>query len=129
MSLQASVTLDRVFVQSVADPTIKVVGGSVSRSDETDLGGQFRTNAAGGVMMIVTPAKQRLVGFTLNGITNADAEVLRNKLIGQTVLLRDSYGLRVFGGFLSMTRVDIPLSGGLCQVQITLNATTYVEGV
>lgn len=132
-NIVASVHLSRVHLTLATDPTVGITAGTASRSDTTARSGTFRTNAAGGVRLIVNAAKARQIGFTLIGVSPADVLAM-DDLLGKIVLFRDTYGRRIYGGFLGFTVADIPHSGVandtlLTNVQITLTQVSYTEGV
>lgn len=140
MTLQATLQLDRAFLNLVADPSVYVscgtaggLGGGGQRTDTLTVGGSFRTYANNVTRLILGKTSTRVHIFALRALTPAQLATLKS-MVGQTVLFRDTYGRREYGSFLIITSWDIPLSGKAnddlkTDVAITFQSVTYDEAV
>lgn len=140
MTLQATLQLDRAFLNLVADPSVYVscgtsgaIGGGGQRQDIFARGGSFRTYANNVTRLILGATSNRVNTFALRALTPAQLAIL-NQMVGQTVLFRDTYGRRIYGSFLITTATDIPHSGKAhddlkTDVGITFVELTYDEAV
>jgi hypothetical protein len=139
-TLSGTLVLDRVVVSEVVeDPNITPrvvvagsagsVGGSTSgKTDDLSQEGSFRTYGGGNTRLILGSTQTRTQTLALRAITDADLDVLK-ALLGHTICYRDTYGRRIFGAFLDLNIVNIPLSGGKIDVGLVIQTLTYDEGV
>lgn len=121
-----AIVLDRTFVNLVATGAVvqAYTGRGRSRAYKTDgavaafAGGRYRSIALEGV------AGQQT--FMLRDVSTADIETLKS-WIGETVLVRDNRGRRMFGTYYEVGYSDRMLDG---YYDVTLNVTevTYNEG-
>ncbi len=122
-----AITLDRTFVNLVATgATIQAyTGRGRSRSYKTDgavqafAGGRYRSIALEG-----TAGQQT---FMLRDVSNADIETLK-LWIGETVLVRDNRGRRMFGTYYEVGYNDRILDN-YYDVALNISEVTYAEGV
>lgn len=121
-----AITLDRTFVNLVATGAViqAYTGRGRSRNYRTDgavqafAGGRYRSIALEGV------AGQQT--FMLRDVSTADIDTLKS-WIGETVLVRDNRGRRMFGTYYEVGYQDRMLDG---YYDVTLNVVevTYNEG-
>lgn len=121
-----AIVLDRTFVNLVATGAVvqAYTGRGRSRSYKTDgavqafAGGRYRSIALEGV------AGQQT--FMLRDVSTADIETLKS-WIGETVLVRDNRGRRMFGTYFDVSYNDRMLDG---YYDVTLNVVevSYLEG-
>jgi hypothetical protein len=129
----ASVTLTRAWLMDPADPTHPIVAGSTgsvgggSRSNTKTQDGDFR-QYVGRVRMIVRENEVGVYTIALRQLTKDQADLLES-WSGRVLLLRDVYGRRIWGGFLSTTRLDYLGGKGLCDVGFTFTEITYSDEV
>lgn len=142
MSLTAVLLLNRAFLSLAADPTQFVssgtagsVGGGGQRTDDTVMDGAVRTYANGNTRMILGSSTTRVETLVLRALTPSQVKQV-DSWIGQTCLFRDSYGRKIWGGYLETNKTDIPLSGTaglgntlLTDVALAFQQVTYIEGV
>lgn len=142
-ALQGTLSLDRTVVVEVTEdantlPRYVVAGsaGSVSaggsammgKSDEFTQEGEFRTYSNGVTRLILGPGQSRVQTLALRALTPDQVDTLQ-ALVGHTICYRDTYGRRIFGAFLDLNILSIPLSGGLTDVGLTVQSVTYDEEV
>ncbi len=121
-----AITLDRTFINLVATGALvsAYTGKGRSRSYKTTgavegfAGGRYRSIALEGVSGQQT--------FMLRDVSTANIETLKT-WIGETVLIRDNRGRRMFGTYYEVTYNDRMLDN---YYDVTLNVTevTYNEG-
>lgn len=140
MGHYGEVTLDRAFINLVSDPsqfvdcgTAGSVGGGGQRLDAASRDGNFRSYASGRVRLILGTATTRIETIVLRALTPAQVALIQS-WIGQTVLLRDTYGRRIYGSYLDPQITDIPLSGRAgtdlqSDVLLDFQQVTFAEGV
>lgn len=133
MTISATLLLDRVFINLASDPTQYFSCGSTGRSDQTTLVGDFRLYANNNTRLILGNGTTRTIGITLRALTPAQVTQAQN-FAGKTVLLRDTYGRKIWGSYVVTAVTDIPLSGAAnvdlqSDVVITFTQITYTEGV
>lgn len=122
----ATITLDRTFVNLIATGAVvkAYTGRGRSRSYKTDgavqafAGGRYRSIALEG-----TAGQQT---FMLRDVSTTDIETLKT-WIGETVLVRDNRGRRMFGTYYDVSFSDRMLDG---YYDVTLNVfeVSYAEG-
>lgn len=118
----------------VAGTSSAAGGSSTGKVDEQSVAGSFRTYGNGNTRLILGSATSRSQSFALRAVTPSQVAVLE-ALIGHTVLYLDTYGRRIFGAYLDVQKVPIPLSGKpedntlLFDVAFTLTQVTYSEAV
>jgi hypothetical protein len=114
-------------------PTTAIVAGSTgsigggARSNTRTQDGDFR-QYVGRVRMIVRETDIGSYQIALRNLTKDQADLLES-WAGRVLLLRDVYGRRVWGGFLSTSRLEYPLAKGLCDVGFTFTEITYSDAV
>lgn len=121
-----SITLDRTFVNlvSTGDVVQAYTGRGRSRNYKTNgdvqqfAGGRFRSIALEGVAGTQT--------FMLRDVSSADIDKLKS-WIGETVLVRDNRGRRMFGTFFEVGYTDRMLDG-YYDVTLNVSEVTYNEG-
>lgn len=131
----AEVTLNRVWLLDPADPVNPIIAGSGGdntgggqRSDDDSIDGDFRYYAGGRARLVVRTATPRTETFALIAIDEAQAKQIESWK-GRLLLFRDSYGHRIWGAYLTTSRYDFPLSGGLVGIQIEFTAITHSDAV
>lgn len=121
-----SISLDRTFVNLVATgETVQAyTGRGRSRQYRTDgavqafAGGRYRSIALEGVSGQQT--------FMLRDVSDADIETLKS-WIGETVLVRDNRGRRMFGTYYEVGYSD-RMAEGYYDVTLTVTEVSYDEG-
>lgn len=142
-ALTGTLTLDRaVLVEVTEDPNVTpryVVAGSagsvsqggsamMGKTDSLSQDGTFRNYANGNTRLILGTATTRVQQLALRALSPSQVQTVE-ALVGHTVVYRDTYGRRVFGAFLAPQFMTIPMSGGLCDVTLTIQSVTYDEAV
>lgn len=120
---------------NLADTTTQIVvagssggvGGGGSRSDETILGGEFRTYANGVTRLILGSAKTRTQTLALRALSPSQVAAVLG-MQGLVVCFRDTYGRKVFGAFLATSVTNVPLSD-LTDIGFTIQSVTWDEAV
>lgn len=121
-----SINLDRTWVNLVATGAYVAAytGRGRSRSYKTDgavqafAGGRFRSISIEGLSGAQT--------FVLRDVTDADIETLKS-WIGETVLVRDNRGRRMFGAYYDVSYSD-RMTEGLYDVTLNVTEVSYQEG-
>lgn len=121
-----AITLDRTFVNLVATGAVvsAYTGRGRSRNYKTDgavqgfAGGRFRSIALEGV------AGQQT--FMLRDVSAADIETLKS-WIGETILVRDNRGRRMFGTYFEVGYND-RMDASYYDVTLNVSEVTYLEG-
>ncbi len=121
-----AITLDRTFVNLVATGAVvqAYTGRGRSRNYRTDgavqafAGGRYRSIALEGVAGAQT--------FMLRDVSSADIETLKS-WIGETVLVRDNRGRRMFGTYYEVGYSD-RMSADAYDVTLNVIEVTYNEG-
>lgn len=124
----ASIRLDTVLLGPVDDLTSQVRLDVASLRERDGKAGEVRTYANGRRRHVARAGRQRTV--------TVQAEVLRNRVLlhslrsweGQTVLLRDPRGRKVYGVFFDL-EIDENITADLATVSLTLTETTFSEVV
>src|SRR5690349_4838281 len=122
----ASITLTQTYINLVSSGALVAAYTARGRqrayqgtgSTEPFAGGRFRSISTEGV------AGSQV--FTLRDVTDAQLDTLIS-WIGETVLVRDFRGRRMFGTYYNISYSD-RMKAGVYDVQITLNEVTYNEG-
>lgn len=122
----ASISLDTVLLGPVADLTSQVRLDVASLRERDGKSGEVRTYANGRRRAVARAGRLRTVVL--------QAEVLRNRVLldalrdweGQTVLLRDPRGRKVYGVFYDL-EIDENITTDLAIVSLTLTETTVSE--
>lgn len=143
--MQAQINFDAVII-SLPDGSISVaagsagsVGGGGQRQDASTIEGEFRNYANGVTRLILGATNTRILTFVLravdqNGLNDLLGPDRISGMLGKTVCLRDSYGKKVFGSFLTATVTDIPHSSSatnatLADIMVTFQMINYDEAV
>lgn len=132
-------TLDRmVLSEVVSDPNVTprfvvagsagAVGGGSGKVDSIEQIGGFRQYGNGNTRLILGSGQTRTQTFALRALTPDQVQTVKD-LMGRTVCLRDTYGRRIFGAYLAPSISNIPGSGGLADVGLVFQTTTYDEAV
>lgn len=142
-TLQGTLSLDRTSVVEVTeDPNVApryVVAGSagsvsqggsamMGKSDVITQDGAFRTYSNGVTRLILGSGQSRVQTLALRMLT-ADQVATLQDLVGHTICYRDTYGRRIFGAFLALSILSLPLSGGMTDVGLEVQSVTYDEEV
>lgn len=116
----ATVTLAAVWIYNVANPSVVIsagsmgsmgasssggASGSLTRSDTTTSTGAARLYANGTVRWVSTVGAPEVYTCTLRALTQAQVDLLQS-WIGQTCLIRDRVGRRLWGTFGSVAVGD-----------------------
>lgn len=138
-ALSGTLYLDRAILSEVVeDPnvvprvivagTASGIGGGLGKPDDIAQTGSFRSYGNGNTRMILGAGQSRTQTLALRALTPAQVQTVKD-LVGHTVCYRDTYGRRVFGGFLTPQIVNIAFSGGLADIGLVIQSVTYVEAV
>lgn len=131
----ATCTFNRVWLLDPAAPTVNVIsagssgslGGGGSRSHDGELDGEFREYASGRVRFEAGKIVRHNLTLVLRILTQAQVAQLR-KWRGKTLLVRDSYGNRMFGVFTLVQELNIPFSTPVwTDVALSFTEVTYPE--
>lgn len=140
MTISGTVLLDRTFISLASDPTQYFscgtsgsAGGGGQRSDTYTLEGSFRVYANNNTRLITTNASTRTLTITFRALTPAQVTQALS-FVGKTVLLRDTYGRKMWGSYTVVTQTDIPRSGAAnvdlqTDVVVNFQVVSYTEGV
>lgn len=144
-TLEVTQYLDRVVLAEVVEdantvPRYVVAGSSGSvgsggpKSEDIAQTGEFRRYGNGNTRMITGSARGQAQTLALRALTPSQLDIVKD-LLGHVVCYRDTYGRRIFGGFIELNVAPIPLSGTqangdqLTDVGLVLNTVTYDEAV
>lgn len=122
----AVLTLTKVWL-NLAETGDAVSAYSSGRSETSALDGEVKIFASGRKRSFTSVGDRRDMKLTLRDISDADLETLR-LWRGQTVLLRDHFGRKIFGTFYSVDVHDRKTIG-LYDVSLTVQEVSYTEGV
>lgn len=135
----ASVALTRAILLDPSNPTQQVVAGTGGlgpgsnspRIVQGQLGGEFRKYAAGRTRLVLDGSSTRTVTVTFKGLTAAQSRLLTDVWPGRLLLLRDTYGVRMFGSYLAESLQYIPRSsqGAVADVSLEFGCLTYTDQV
>lgn len=80
--------------------------------------------------MITRPVTRRNVNIVLRALTPQQARQIK-RWRGTLLLLRDTYGMRLYGSYLSTQELNIPRTsqGTLKDIAIAFTAVTYSDTV
>lgn len=137
--LKGAVHLDRAtLTEVVEDPNTEAryvvagtsgsVGGGNGKVDALTLDGEFRSYGNGFTRLITGSGSTRTQTLALRALTPDQIEVVK-ALVGHKVLYRDTYGRRIFGGFLGWSITNIAFSGGLADVGLVIQTVSHDEEV
>lgn len=137
--LKGAVHLDRTtLTEVVEDPNTEAryvvagtsgsVGGGNGKVDALTLDGEFRSYGNGFTRLITGSGSTRTQTLALRALTPDQIEVVK-ALVGHKVLYRDTYGRRIFGGFLGWSITNIAFSGGLADVGLVIQTVSHDEEV
>ena len=96
-------------------------------SVDTNQPGQVRTYAGGRLRLVTTAGVARTAAVTLAECTRDQINWLQS-VVGQTVLVRDDRGRKIWGTFLT-PKVTENQHNGNGDVTLTINEITYSEAV
>lgn len=140
MTISGTVLLDRVFVNLATDPTQYFscgsaggIGGGGQRADTLVQQGEFRSYANNNTRLILGSTSTRTLTIAFRALTPAQV-TMAESFVGKTVLIRDTYGRKMYGAYTVITQADIPLSGDanttlLTDLQVNFTQVTYNEAV
>jgi hypothetical protein len=132
-----SVALTRCFLSDPSNPALAVIfgssgslGGLGQRTSSDDLDGEFRQYAGGRIRLVLGVTTTRSTPITLRALTPTQARQVR-RWRGALLLLRDTYGLRVYGSYLGTQQLNIPRTsqGNLVDLAVQFQAVTYSDRV
>lgn len=110
-------------------PDLTVHSPVADRKGAFTQGGDFRAYAGGRIRVITTATRTRTRLVTMQSLTDDDLALV-DAWAGQTLLLRDQWGLRQWVSYLAPTWTDVLTGDGvLHDVQLPLTVITYIEGV
>lgn len=124
----ATLTLTKTFINLLT--TDESVSGyrTGDDTDTADMQGRVATYAGGRQRGVIAEGVAGGWGFTLRGLTTAQTETLRLWL-GQTVMVRDNRGRKLFGVLMSVPRAPWKEQLDLYDVEIGLRLVTVVEAI
>ena len=122
-----TLTLDRTFVNlvSTGDYVAAYTGRGRSRSYRQD--GGVEGFAGGRQRSISVEGLAGSQTFMLRDVTDDDIETLKD-WVGETVLVRDNRGRRMFGAYFNVEYAD-RMTPGLYDVTLVVNEVSYEEGL
>jgi hypothetical protein len=129
----ASITLTRAWLMDPLDPTNPIIAGSSgsigggARNNTKAKDGDYRTYV-GRVRMVVRPTTASTYQIALRNLTKDQGDKVEG-WAGKLLLLRDIYGRRVWGSYLSTQRLEYVGGKGLCDVSFTFTEVTYSDEV
>lgn len=126
-TLYASVRLDRSYFALATNTYDTVQCGTSGRSEVFTREGSFRNYADGRTRVILGNTVTNTNAIQLRALSQENASKV-NGWVGKTVLFRDSYGRRIYGTFLAITRVNIKLTG-MTDMTVSLQDVTYDETI
>lgn len=121
-----AVTLDRTYVNLVSTGALVSAYTGRGQTRQYSQNGNVEQFAGGRFRSIATEGVRGQQTFTLRDVTESQLATLQ-AWIGQTVLVRDTRGRRMFGTYYTVTYSD-RMSTTYYDVSITLNEVTYNEG-
>lgn len=110
------------------------MGGGGSRADDGSVAGDFRQYANGSTRMILGTVLTRTQSLALRALSPSQVDTVL-LMRGQVLCFRDTYGRKVFGGYLSTTVTDIPFSGRkstgemMSDVGLVIQSVTWDEEI
>jgi hypothetical protein len=121
----------RSILLDVSDTTTLVVCGTVRGTpDQRTVGGEVRQYASGRTRAVTFGSVTRSEQLTLVALTEAQHLLVVETWPGRTLLLRDTFGLRMFGTYLDTAVSRWKGTQGLrYDVQVTFQQVTYTETV
>lgn len=125
----ATLTIDRIWINlavSGADDYVKGLRDA-SESDSRSSVGRIVQYTGGRQRGITQKGVATGWSFTLRGVTAADTDKLAS-WIGQTVLVRDNRGRKVWGFYLAVPRVPWKEQLDLYDVSLSVLGVDYEEG-
>ena len=121
-----AVTLDRTYVNLVSTGALVSAYTGVGRTRAYRTDGAVQNFAGGRYRSISVEGLAGQQSFMLRDVSDTDIETLKS-WVGQTILVRDNRGRRMFGTFYDVNYSDRMLPG---YYDVTLNVTevSYQEG-
>lgn len=123
----ASVSLTAVWIQNAQDLTTAVQAQATSIVETPQVAGNVRAYANGRQRTVSSASKPRQVAFTFTLMSAADAATLA-AWNGQLVLVRDAFGLKVWGSYFQTQRTQQP-APNVNDVTLTVTEVTHSESV
>lgn len=133
-----SVTLTRSILCDPTNPTVQIAcgtgslgSGSSQRLTNGSADGEFRVYAGDRTRLVTYRTTARGLPVVLKGLTAAQRYLVECAWLGIMLLFRDTYGNKIFGGYLQFQTLDLPRSsqGAVCDIAVTLQRVTYSEAV
>lgn len=121
-----AISLDRTYVNLVATGAYVAAYTGRGRSRQYRQDGGVQAFAGGRYRSIGVEGLLGTQTFMLRDVTDADIETLKT-WIGQTVLVRDNRGRRMFGTYYEVGFSD-RMSPGLYDVTLNVTEVSYQEG-
>lgn len=139
MPATAMITLELAWLLDPEDPAHPIIAGTTgsigggARTNDASTDGEFR-QYVGRIRLIKRSVTVRTFQITMRALASADADKLTTDVDaggwqGKLLLLRDIYGRRIWGSYLSSSRVEYIGANGVCDVQFTFVETTYTDEV
>ena len=122
----ASVTLTRTWVNLVATGEAVSAWTGRDKAREYSREGEVRRYAGGRFRSITAAGTRGQQTFRLRDVSQTDVDTLVS-WIGQTVIVRDNRGRRMFGTFFSVPVTD-RMDTSYYEVTLTVFEVTYDEG-
>lgn len=123
----ASVSLSTVWLTDASTPSSSVQVTATAITDSPAVNGQVRVYANGRLRSITTAGTPRQIGLTIILAAPTVISWLEAR-IGQTVLVRDPFGLKRYGVFYGWDRSQAPY-GAYSDLPVKLYEVTFSEGV
>jgi hypothetical protein len=125
----ATVTLDTVTLSLASSPATMLFLDVPALEDTDSLIGEVRAYANGRTRSITKPGSTRTIPLAPDWVSAADIVTLKSWR-GQTVLLRDPFGRKVWGVFYGVQVAERVIVGtGASTVSFTITEITYTEAV
>jgi hypothetical protein len=121
----AAITLSSVWISTALTPSRSVQLAATSIVETPTVTGAVRGYANGRQRAITSASRPRSIALAFTLVTSADAATLAS-WVGQLVLLRDPFGMKVWGSYFALPRTqqNVP---GVNDITMTLTEITHSE--
>ena len=123
----AAVTLTSVWIANSLNLSTSVQLYTTTLVETPQVAGSVRAYANGRQRVVAGASKPRTVAITPTLVSAADAATLAS-WVGQLVLLRDPFGLKVWGSYFSIARTQ-QVAPNVSDLTFTLTEVTHSEAV
>lgn len=122
-----TITLTSVFIQNSLDLTTALQLQTSSVLETPQVAGSVRAYANGRQRVVSSSSKPRTVALTFTLVSPSDATTLAS-WAGQLVLVRDPFGLKMWGAFFQTPRTQ-QIAPNVNDVAVTFTEVTHTEAV